>query len=117
MLRVNPRERPDCGQLLEMIEGLRPDLETSQPSENYSLMENDYLEQDLLGTINLPKDLKLLDRRLPKSNYAKKNAEKLKNMIWENPDPNEGSRIVSGIASRQQLNQIRTKVRIKILLG
>lgn len=101
MLRVNPRERPDCSQLLEMLETLRPDLETSQPSENYSLMENDYLEQDLLGTINLPKDLKLLDRRLPKSNYAKKNAQKLKDMLYENSEQNEGSRVVSGIASRQ----------------
>lgn len=103
MLRVNPIQRPDCGQLLEMIDSLRPDIETNQPNENYSVMENDYLEQDMLGTINLPKDLKLLDRRLPKSNYAKKNSQKLKDMVWQNGDQSEGSRIMSGIPSRIKL--------------
>lgn len=103
MLRVNPIQRPDCGQLLEIIDALRPDIEASQPIENYSVMENDYLEQDMLGTINLPKDLKLLDRRLPKSNYAKKNSQKLKDTLWQNADQNEGTRIMSGVPSRIKL--------------
>lgn len=97
MLRVNPRERQDCGRLLETLDNLKPGLDVAASTENYSLIQEEELEIDMLATINLPKDLKLLGRRLPKSNYAKKNSQKHKEFLNENPDDVENSRVMSGL--------------------
>ena len=71
MLQVNPVDRPNCDELLGTLEELRPEL----ASENYMDAENfDLIEESndpMLATINLPPDLKLLEKKLPRSNYGK----------------------------------------------
>lgn len=68
---MNPADRPSCDELINRIEELRPEL----ANENY--MDADYFEpiqesnDPMLGTINLPPDLKLLGKKLPRSNYGK----------------------------------------------
>lgn len=71
MLQVKPADRPTCDELLARFDELRPEL----AGDNY--MDADYFDpiqesnDPMLGTINLPPDLKLLDKRLPRSNYGK----------------------------------------------
>lgn len=75
MIRVNPEDRPDCSELLDELHQIRPELksENYMDSENYQVPE--IIHHDpMLDTINLPYDLKMLDRRLPRSNYEQKNA-------------------------------------------
>lgn len=71
MLQVNPTDRPSCDELLNRIDELKPEL----ASENYMDAETFEPIQEshdpMLATINLPPDLKLLEKKLPRSNYGK----------------------------------------------
>ena len=73
MLTVDPIDRPSCDQILVKIDQIKPEL----IGDNY--MDADKFEpiqeshDPMLGTINLPPDLKLLDKKLPRSNYGNKN--------------------------------------------
>lgn len=71
MLQVNPSDRPDCDQLIARIDDLKPEYS----GENY--MDADQFDpiqesnDPMLATINLPPDMKLLEKKLPRSNYGK----------------------------------------------
>lgn len=73
MLQITPSERPGCKDLLETVEKLKPNLEDDNFEDEFIDYENPGFENPMLATINLPRDLKLLDRKLPRSNYASKN--------------------------------------------
>ena len=77
MLQVNVLQRLDCQQLLKMIDKFRPNLDTQMDSWD----ELEPLEQNdkMLETIMLPRDLRMLDRKLPRSNYADNRREKSAN--------------------------------------
>lgn len=61
MLKVNPTLRPDCGAILKRIEKTgRMVSKSQQPSPS---------EPNLLGTIEIPKDLRMLEGVLPQKKY------------------------------------------------
>lgn len=61
MLKVSPTLRPDCGTILRRIEKTgRMVSKSPQPSPS---------EPNLLGTIEIPKDLRLLEGVLPQKKY------------------------------------------------
>lgn len=68
MLNLSPTNRPDCRTLLTKIDKLRPNLDAEENFGPYDMID---APEKMLGTINLPRDLKLLDQRLPKSNYGR----------------------------------------------
>lgn len=77
MLKVDPAQRPDCEQLLFLIDKLRlrninsleefKEIKKKNEEDEKSKLENE--AEMLLNTIELPKDLRNLQKRLPKSNY------------------------------------------------
>jgi NIMA (never in mitosis gene a)-related kinase 1/4/5 len=73
MLQVNPNMRPSCIELLDKMHETRPELQSPNyiESENYDHpVDEDH--DHMLDTIKLPNDLKLLDKKLPRSNYGSK---------------------------------------------
>lgn len=71
MLQVDPANRPNCDELLEKIDEIKPEFS----GNNY--MDADHFDpiqesnDPMLATINLPPDMKLLEKKLPRSNYGK----------------------------------------------
>ena len=90
MLKVDPRQRPDCKQILEWKEvkqkaqELNINLDVAVTSAGYSKFDsqteptynqaNELAGEDLLKTIKVPANLANLSSRLPKSNYEKTRA-------------------------------------------
>jgi NIMA (never in mitosis gene a)-related kinase len=67
MIRVNPKDRPSSDQILRM-----PEVQIKMKQLKLINTNKDIKEErrpSLLQTIKLPKNLKNLDSRLPKSNY------------------------------------------------
>ena len=69
MLRVNPKDRPSCAEILEM-----PEVRRNVGKTNLRALEKvaKSADQDeLLKTIRLPRDnnLRAITSRLPKANY------------------------------------------------
>ena len=91
MLKVDPRQRPDCKQILEWKEvkqkanELNLNLDTNVPLSNYNKFDaqteptlketTELAGEDLLKTIKVPANLANLSSRLPKSNYEKTRAQ------------------------------------------
>lgn len=102
MLRVRPNERPDAGQLLDMVERLRPDDgKEVELIHHYDTQES---QVDLLATINLPRDLKLLDRRLPRSNYPHAERPEKSQQPRSNPPPDQNSMMFPNINQKLMKN-------------
>mmetsp|Transcript_9519 Transcript_9519/g.14575 ORF Transcript_9519/g.14575 Transcript_9519/m.14575 type:complete len:187 (-) Transcript_9519:63-623(-) len=64
MLHVNPKKRPDCDQLME-----HPVFRRRSHKYFPDVIDYDRGESRLLQTIQFPKNIMLLTRRLPKKNY------------------------------------------------
>jgi len=68
MIKINPKDRPSCDQFLRM-----PEVQTKMKQLKMIRPDRDALREErrpsLLQTIKLPKNLKNLDKRLPKSQY------------------------------------------------
>ncbi len=69
LLQVNPKKRPSCDDILKLPVVLRKvqELQLEENAESTSLAGN-----ELLGTIQLPKNLRVLRDKLPKPNYRNK---------------------------------------------
>lgn len=67
LLKVKPSERPSCEQILHM-----PAVEEHLTNED----ENE-INKELLNTIKIPRNMKLLQAKLPKSNYEDEKLEEL----------------------------------------
>lgn len=67
LLKVKPSERPSCEQILHM-----PAVEEHLTNED----ENE-INKELLNTIKIPRNMKLLQGKLPKSNYEDEKLEEL----------------------------------------
>lgn len=76
MLKINPTERPTCVEILERLNDQRPELDNDNYMETDHYEPIDQEDDPMLCTINLPYDLKLLDTRLPRSNYGKPTKDK-----------------------------------------
>lgn len=63
MLKVNPTLRPDCGTIIKKIE------KTGRMMNKGPETESKTSEPNLLGTIEIPKDLRLLEGVLPMAKY------------------------------------------------
>ncbi len=76
LLQVNPKKRPSCDEILRLpiIRKKMEELQLEEDPEKTSLAGN-----ALLGTIQLPKNLRILREKLPKPNYG----------IKSSPDENE----------------------------
>ena len=65
LLTVDSRRRPDCTELLMM-----PCLLKRMNENHLQEIDDDELNQEMLNTITIPKNLKFLSKTLPKPNYA-----------------------------------------------
>lgn len=75
MLKVKPSERPSCEQILHM------------PAVEEHITDNDdsNINTELLNTIKIPKNFKLLQTKLPKSQYEDEKQEELDGVDELNP--------------------------------
>jgi len=66
MIKINPKDRPSCDQILRS-----PEVITKMKQLKMIKIDKDAMREErrpsLLSTIKLPKNLKNLDKRLPKS--------------------------------------------------
>lgn len=67
LLTVKPSERPSCDQILHM-----PAVEEHMTAE-----DDQVLNQELLNTIKIPRNMKLLQGKLPKSQYEEDKLEEM----------------------------------------
>ena len=100
-LQVNPNSRPTCDQLATDIANFvnnEKDKEIIKPEERKAA---------LLQTIKLPKNMKLLQEKLPKANYQKKPANEMENLYSPSIDSNTHSRqrVLSAGVKRADSNQ------------
>lgn len=65
MLKIHPATRPDCESIINRIEKLG-----RAPKSNIGPQPQSASENNLLGTIEIPKDLKQLEEVLPQANYG-----------------------------------------------
>ena len=73
MLKVNPQERPSCGQILNH-ELVKKRLEFFQAQAGYDEENMEGMDEGvLLKTIRIPKNILFLTERLPEANYNKRN--------------------------------------------
>lgn len=64
MLRIKPDSRPDCSQIIRKIEKIN-----KVPSKKMSPDGKETSDHNLLGTIEIPKDLRQLEDVLPSAQY------------------------------------------------
>ena len=68
MIKINPKDRPSCDQILR-----QPEVITKMKQLKMIKIDKEAIREErrpsLLQTIKLPKNLKNLDKRLPKSQY------------------------------------------------
>lgn len=95
MLKVSPEDRPDCQRLLDQIEELRPGVgEGELDWDQYDLPDSN--NNLMLNTITLPKDLKMLDMNLPRSNYG--NKKRIESGLYSSNEPKAAPIRISRIA-------------------
>jgi hypothetical protein len=66
MIKVNPKDRPSCDQILRSPEVIAKMKQLKMVKIDKEAMREER-RPSLLSTIKLPKNLKNLDKRLPKS--------------------------------------------------
>lgn len=95
-LQVNPTSRPTCDQ-----------LETELANFVKSGNENGLKEEKkaLLQTIKLPKNMRLLQDKLPKANYQKKPANEMENLYSPSISNQSRQRVLSAGVRRVESNQ------------
>lgn len=69
MLNVEPSRRPTASQILQIRE---MQVNMTETCKNLSVEQESQVANHLLGTIQIPRNLWQLDRRLPGPNYSKK---------------------------------------------
>ena len=69
MLNVEPSRRPTASQILQIRE---MQVNMTETCKNLSVEQEQSRGSHLLGTIQIPRNLRQLDRRLPGPNYVKK---------------------------------------------
>ena len=106
LLKVNPSERPSCEQILHM-----PVVE-----EHLTVDDENEINQELLNTIKIPRNINLLKGKLPKSQYEDEkleemdNVEDLINSLEEKYNlSNPHSNSVTNIIEKPQLNHDYSK--------
>ena len=66
MIKINPKDRPSCDQIIRA-----PEVNSKMKQLKMIRLDRDALREErrpsLLSTIKLPKNLKNLDKRLPKA--------------------------------------------------
>jgi hypothetical protein len=77
LLTVDPKNRPNCKQIIHMPVFIAKYNDIREEKANL-FEEEPSLNDNLLGTIKVPKNLRLLSERLPKSNYGIKTKKEKK---------------------------------------
>jgi NIMA (never in mitosis gene a)-related kinase len=78
LLQVDPKNRPSTKQIIHMpvfIAKYNEIREEKAKDFDHDEIYNFEEDMNLLGTIKVPRNLKLLSERLPKSNYGNKKSE------------------------------------------
>ena len=76
LLQVDPKNRPNCKQIMHMPVFIAKYNEIREEKAKEFEDDPSTTEMNLLGTIKVPKNLRLLSERLPKSNYGDKKKKK-----------------------------------------
>jgi NIMA (never in mitosis gene a)-related kinase 1/4/5 len=71
LLTVDPKNRPNCKQIIHMPVFIAKYNEIREEKAK-EFIDEPSMNDNLLGTIKVPKNLRLLSERLPKSNYGLK---------------------------------------------
>eukprot|EP00347_Sterkiella_histriomuscorum_P008187 403346048 len=105
MLQVDPNNRPTCKQIMSIPAFLKKC--SVFLNEELGIVQDDNEEENsetlnmMLGTIRIPKNLRLLSERLPKSNYGRK---QLDSKTFDLNDSNTKSQTISLENTEEQQN-------------
>ena len=91
MLKINPKERPNCNEILKMSCVLKR-IEILKYGNEESLYDDE--DNELLKTIRVPKNLMFLKDKLPKANYEKNNLNLSADIENNNKKNSLGSNII-----------------------
>lgn len=98
-LQVNPTARPTCDQLITEIS------DRMKIQKNEEVSDSKEQRKALLETIKLPRNLKLLQEKLPKANYQKKPANEMENLYTQGSETKSKQRVLSADVRRVESNK------------